>query len=134
MNELKELHEQQYIPMQYRIWGVDYWWSLFKQNRSTKLNTSIFSRAGGNEPKKRSEVAEAVGEVAKEIKSAIAGVVPSAKHASTSLVASPAKSIDNRSKCYKQHGDLNELRNSGVLTEEEYLREKEATMITLKKL
>ena len=59
-----------------------------------QIATSMFSRAGGKEPKKRSEVAEAVGEVAKEIKSAIAGVVPSAKHASTSLVASPAKSMD----------------------------------------
>ena len=72
--------------------------------------------------------------VAKHLSSAIAGVVPSTKHTSSSVVASPAKSIHNRSKCYKQLGDLSELRNSGVLTEEEYLREKEAIMITLKKL
>ena len=133
VNELKELHEQQYTPMQYRIWGEMIIGGLYS-SKTEAQNISMFSRAGGKEPKKRYEVAEATGEVAKEIKSAIAGVVPSAKHASTSLVASPAKSIDNRSKCYKQLGDLNELRNSGVLTEEEYLREKEAIMITLKKL
>ena len=99
-------------------------------------NTSMFSRAGGKESKKKSEVAEALGEVAKHLSCAIAGVVPSAKHASTScsVVASPAKSIDNRSKCYKQLGDLNELRNSGVLMEEEYMCEKGAIMKTLKKL
>ena len=133
VNELKELHEQQYTPMQYRIWGEMIIGGLYS-SKTEAPSTSMFSRAGGKEPKKRSEVAEAVGEVAKEIKFVIAGVVPSAKHASTSLVAGPAKSIDNRSKCYKQLGDLNELRNSGVLTEEEYLREKEASMITLRKL
>ena len=133
VNELKELHEQQYTLMQYRIWGEMIIGGLYS-SKTEAPNTSMFSRAGGKEPKKRYEVAEAVGEVAKEIKSAIAGVVPSAKHASTSLVASPAKSIDNQSKYYKQLGDLNELRNSGVLTEEEYLCEKEAITITLRKL
>ena len=79
-------------------------------------------------------MAKALGEVAKHISTAFTGVLPSAKPSSSSAVASPAKSIDNRSKCYKQLGDLNELRSSGVLTEEEYQSEKEAIMITLKKL
>ena len=68
------------------------------------------------QPKKKSEVVEALGEVAKHLLGATAGIVPSARHSSTSVVASPAKSIDNRSKCYKQLGDLNDLRSSGVLT------------------
>ena len=80
-------------------------------------------------------MAEALGEVAKHISTAFTGVLFSAKPSSSSAVASPANSIDNRSKCYKQLGDLNELRtHSGVLTEEEYHSEKEAIMITLKKL
>ena len=137
VNELKELHEQQYTPMQYRIWGEMIIGGLYL-SKTKAPNTSMFSRAGGKEPKKKSEVAEALDEVAKHLSSAFAGVVPSGKHASTStsysVVASPAKSIDNRSKCYKQLGDLSELRSSGVLTEEEYLHEKEAIMITLKKL
>jgi hypothetical protein len=105
-------------------------------SKSDAPNTSMFARAGGKEPKKKPEVAEALGEVAKHLSCAITGAVPSAKRGNTSsgVVASPAKSIDNRSKCYKQLGDLSELRNSGVLTEEEYLQEKEAIMITLKKL
>ena len=40
-----------------------------------KFNNSMFSRAGGKEPKKKSEVAEAIGEVAKHLSSAIAGIV-----------------------------------------------------------
>lgn len=47
---------------------------------------------------------------------------------------SPAKSIDNRSKCYKQLSDLNNLMMTGVLTEDEYKVDKEAIMSTLKKL
>ena len=82
-------------------------------------------------------MAKAFGEVSKHLSSATARVVLSAKHASTStscgVVASPAKLIDNRSKCYKQLGDLSDPRNSGVLTDEEYLRKKEAIVITLKK-
>ena len=136
VNELKELHEQQYTPMQYRIWGEMIIGGLYL-SKTKAPNTSMFSRAGGKEPKKKSEVVEALDEVAKHLSSGFAGVVPSGKHASTStsysVVASPAKSIDNWSKCYKQLGDLSELRSSGVLTEE-YLHEKEAIMITLKKL
>ena len=94
----------------------------------------MFSRAGGKEPEKKLEVAKALGEVAKHVSSAFAGVVTSGKHASTNVVASPAKLTDNWSKCYKQLGDLGELRGSGVLTEEEYLHEKEAIMITLKEI
>ena len=133
VNELKELHGQQYTPMQYRIWGEMIIGGLFS-SKDEAPNTSMFSRAGGKEPKKKSEVAEALGEVAKHISTAFIGVLPSAKPSSSSAVASPAKSIGNRSKCYKQLGDLNELRSSGVLTEEEYQSEKEAIMITLKKL
>ena len=135
VTELKDLHEQQYTPMQYRIWGEMIIGGLYS-SKTDAPNTSMFSRAGGKEPKKKSEVAEALGEVAKHLSSAIAGAVPSGKRStsSCSVVTSPAKSIDNRSKCYKQLGDLSELRNSGVLTEDEYLREKEAVMITLKKL
>jgi len=47
---------------------------------------------------------------------------------------SPAKIIENRSKCYKQLSELNNLKAAGVLTEEEYQLEKEAVMTTLKTL
>ena len=47
---------------------------------------------------------------------------------------SPAKLIENRSKCYRQLSELNSLKSSGVLTEEEYVTEKDAVMETLKNL
>ena len=70
------------------------------------------------ESQKNRRLAEVLGEVAKQVSSAFAGVIPSARYTDTSVVESPAKSTDNWSKCYKQLGDLSELRISGVLTEE----------------
>ena len=47
------------------------------------------------------------------------------------LGSSPAKLIDSRSKCYKQLSDINNLKLSGVLSEEEYCCEKEAVLSVL---
>ena len=44
------------------------------------------------------------------------------------------RSIENRSKCYKQLSERNDLKVAGVLTEEEYVAEKSAIMNALKKL
>ena len=67
-------------------------------------NTSMFQRAGGIDRKKN-----------------------------TSAV-SPSKSVDVRSKCYKQLSELSTLKSNGILTLEEYEREKKAIMLTLKDL
>ena len=53
---------------------------------------------------------------------------------SSTVGTSPAKLIDNRSKCYKQLADLNSLKQSGLLSDSEYASEREAIMSTLKKL
>ena len=132
MSELKALHGQQYTPMQYRIWGEMIASGLYSR-KSDCPNISMFARAGGSQPKKKSDVAEALSEVAKHVSAAFSGAVPAAKSANGD-VASPAKSIDNRSKCYQQLGELNNLKSAGVLTEEEYRCEKEAIMATLKKI
>ena len=42
--------------------------------------------------------------------------------------------IDSRSKLYKQLSDLQNLKSSGVLSEDEYLLEKESIMDLLTKL
>ncbi len=53
----------------------------------------MFSRAGGKEPsKKKSDVAEALGEVAKHVSAAFSGAMPSTR-SSSGNTASPAKSI-----------------------------------------
>ena len=46
---------------------------------------------------------------------------------------SPSKMIDSRSKCYKQLSDLNNLKLSGVLTDDEYAKEKESVLSMLRK-
>lgn len=49
-------------------------------------------------------------------------------------VGSPAKSIDNRSKCYKQLNELNGLKMAGVLSVKEFDAEKTLILNVLKKL
>jgi hypothetical protein len=118
--------------MQYRIWG-EMIVGGFYSSKSECLSTCMFSRAGGKEPlKKKADVSEALGEVAKHV--AISCIlrsysIPSTR-SSSGNIASRAKTIDTRSKCCKQ---LSELKSAGVLTEEEYQSE-EAIMATLKKL
>ena len=50
------------------------------------------------------------------------------------VAISLAKLIDLRSKCYKQLSELNNLKDTGILTEEEYVAEKDAVLAMLKKL
>lgn len=47
---------------------------------------------------------------------------------------SPAKLIEARSKCYKQLHDLSNLNTSGVLSDSEYMEEKGAVLMVLKRL
>ena len=54
-----------------------------------------------------------------------------AKPNSASL--SPAKIIDNRSKCYRQLSELRNLKDEGLISGEDYDRERSAIMSMLKK-
>ena len=47
---------------------------------------------------------------------------------------SPAKIIDSRSKCYKQLSELKNLKDSSLLSDDEYVREQQAIMGTLRSL
>ena len=47
---------------------------------------------------------------------------------------SPARVIENRSRCYKQLTELKNLQVNGILTSEEYASEREAVMASLKSL
>ena len=47
---------------------------------------------------------------------------------------SPTKLIDNRSKCYQQLSNLSALKQSGLLSDEEFSAEREAIMQVLNKL
>ena len=128
VSELKQLHAERYMPMQYRIWGEMLNCGLYS-SKTDAPSTSTFSRAGGNELKKRKlDVAEAIGEVAKQMSVAFSGTASSISHSTVDF--SPERKIKNRSKCYKQLNDLKNLRKDGILSEEKYQSEKEAIMKT----
>ncbi len=93
----------------------------------------MFARAGGGTPSRKSNqgVAAALTGVANQLSGALSPVPTSNP---STLGTSPAKIIENRSKCYKQLSELNNLKTTGVLTEEEYQVEKDAVMTTLKTL
>ena len=52
----------------------------------------------------------------------------------SSMSDSPGKIIENRSKCYRQLGELKNLHEGGLISEDEYACERECIMDTLKKL
>lgn len=64
----------------------------------------------------------------------VAACPPKADAASSSTSSSPAKIIENRSRCYKQLGEIQNLKLQGLLSEDDYIREKNAILLLLKKL
>lgn len=64
----------------------------------------------------------------------IAAVLSPSSSPKATVGKSPAKLIENRSKCYKQLSELNNLRTAGVLSDSEYQLEKDSVMETLKEL
>ena len=115
VEDLKEKHGQSaYTPIQYRIWA-----ELLIGGEVPTYST-MFMRAGTGGAQKR--------------KSNVGASVQAASTSTASLGTSPAKLIDNRSKCYKQLSDLSSLKQSGLLSETEYASEHEAIMSMLKKL
>ena len=97
-------------------------------------NTSMFVRAGGGPKNKRRS--NTISGAITEISTALSSLAPKSPHPAqpTQHVCSPVKSIEGRSKCYKQLGELSNLKHSGVLSEQEYDIEKQAIMSVLKKL
>ena len=78
-------------------------------------NTYMFARAGasgGSVQKLNSGFAESLTDFVKQL----SGVLSPTNNKRPSPGTSPAKSIESRSKCYKQLSDLNSLKMSGVIT------------------
>ena len=123
MVTLQEKHARKFTQMQYRIWSEMYVGGYFK-SLEDHPETSMFAKAGGTQKKSAGPAVEA----SKNLTSA---------HSSSSgatVVTSPAKSIESRSKCYKQLVELKNLKTTGILTQEEYDSEKYSIMTHLKKL
>ena len=99
----------------------------------TEPETSMFLRAGKSTSKKAStaNVTESMSKAMTQIASAL---TPSSTAASRASGGSPAQIIDNRSKCYKQLGELRSLKESSLLSDAEYDTERAAVMTTFKNL
>ena len=140
VEELKVKHGSQFTQMQFRIWAELIVGGMHSSIDNPPENNSMFLRAGGGEMSKRktqdSPVAQALTNVASAITSAISSKLPQ-EQTNTRVIAqgvSPAKIIDNRSKLYKQLSELKNLMTAGILSEDEYLSEKETIMDLLKQL
>ena len=136
IDKLREKHGTRYSPMQFRIWS-----EMLQGGIHSSLTdcptSSMFVRAGGETGtgrKKDNSIGEIVKEAAVAISSAFSSRPSLQPSSGNPLGSSPAKLIDSRSKCYKQLSDINNLKLSGILTEEEYCAEKEADLSVLRKL
>ena len=124
--------DKSYTPMQYRVWAEMYLGGVHPSLNNPPTST-MFNRAGGGVSVKRktgqtSEVVSAISDLTSALTPKL---IPSGSCSSTS---SPAKMIDNRSKCYKQLADLKSLFENNVLSKEEYDTERSVILGVLKKL
>ena len=124
---LQDKQGKEFTPMQYRIWAEMHVGG-YQPSLDEAPSNSMFLRAGGAAIKRRTTadiVSQAINQLAPALSPSVA--LPTSH-------SSPAKLIDNRSKCYKQLGELKNLMQAGILSDEEYSREREAIMGTLKSL
>ena len=132
IEDLNAAHKEKYTPMQYRIWAEMKSGGLH-DSMTTPPATSMFVRAGGTTPKKAASVSDPMSQAICQLASAL-----TPNKSSTSVAGrvgdSPAKVIENRSKCYRQLAELKNLVESCLLSEEEYISERQAIMDTLHKL
>jgi hypothetical protein len=125
ISSLNETHTANFTSMQYRIWAEMITGGIYS-SYDNPPSSSMFTGAGGGTttPKKKSsDMNESLSDIAKCLCNVL-----------SPPGTSPAKAIDSRSKCYKQLTELNNLRISGVLDEDEYIAEKNAVMTILKKV
>ena len=91
----------------------------------------MFTRAGGaGVTPKRKNSAEVMSEAIGKLSTALS---PHEK-VNPCNSKSPAKVIENRSRCYRQLGEIKSLMQSGLLSDTEYEYERKAIMNTLKLL
>lgn len=92
-----------YTPMQYRVWKEMYLGGIHP-SLDTPPTTSMFTRAGGGSVKRKT--CHTSSEVVSAINDLTAALSPISSSGSTT-VSSPAKIIDNCTKCYRQLADRN---------------------------
>ena len=130
---LTEKHgDKSYTPMQYRVWTEMYLGGVHP-TLDTPPTTTMFNRAGGGSVRRSTGHTGEVVSAINDLTSALSPRFVSPSSGSTTR-NSPAKMIDNRTKCYKQLADLKSLFENNVLSEEEYDTERSVILGVLKKL
>lgn len=130
LTDLKERHSgSSYTPFQYRIWAEMIAGGV-RTSYDDSPATTMFMRAGsGNTKKKKVAATHVLSDAITQLSSAL-----SPRPTPSASGTSPAKVIDNRSKCYKQLAEVNNLVQLGVLSEEEGCVQRDAIMSMLKNL
>ena len=128
LEALKAKHGKIYTPMQFRIWA-EMIFGRIHASHDEPPSTTMFSRSGSVNVMKKSS-SNAVVQVVEKL----ANVLTPKSSNGPVQSNSPAKIIENRSECYKQLGELKNLNQSGILSDEKYSSEKEAIMLSLKSL
>ena len=130
VDSLKKAHGSFYTMMQFRIWAemlISGMHASFEQPPVT----SMFKRAGGSStPVKSKEHSASV----KVLTDAAAAFATAISPGVTGVSASPVRVIDSRSKLYKQLNELQALRASEIITDEEYEIEKTSILTMLRQL
>ena len=106
LDALKKEYGADYTQMQYLIWAECIANGMGTLDNAP--NTSMFKRAGGSSKKVDTKPSNAAS-------------------------LSPAKIIENRSKCYWQLSELRNLKDEGLISDEDYDHERGAIMGMLKK-
>ena len=134
--QLKEKLGILFTPMQLRIWSESVAGD-FHSSLEEAPTSSMFARAGkgtSTKKKEQSNSSSVSDALAQAVLNAFSSAVSPRAASNQLLGTSPAKEIESRSKCYKQLSEHSQLRLSGIITEEEYLEEKESVMCVLRKL
>ena len=138
VDHLKEQHGSKFTMMQLRIWAEMIVGGMYS-SREDPPNTTMFVRAGGQSKKSGEQSSSTMTKAITDVACAITNVLsPKSSPVLDKLPnitgCSPVKAIESRSKLYKQLSELNNLKTIGVLTEGEYLSEKQAIMNLLKEI
>ena len=132
VEELMRKHGSSFTTMQFRIWA-DMVSGGLHSDTDNPPSTSMFTRAGNTSTNKKSQsINQVITEAANAITSSLSPRSTTSPAAST--CGSPSKLIEDRSKLYKQLSELHNLKSANILTEQEYVMEKDTIMELLRKL
>lgn len=108
LSQFFEKHGENFTQFQLRIWSEIFVSGIYG-SLYTPPNSSMFIRAGGGNRSKKVTLSGAITQLSE----AISSLTPkSPPPLSPVTVCSSVKSIDGRTKCYKQLGEVNDLKQS----------------------